>query len=873
VTEIDVSKLSAVEKRQILKEFASREKSKHLNKSVLEPTQRELQLAELLEDSLFPKQKAFFTSQARRRVGFCTRRAGKCLAEGTLVATPSGPRPIESLAPGDAIYGWNSDDTVSVAHVVQMHDQGIKDVVDLRSNSTTVATCTPDHVWLTCHVRYPDWRKQRAVKDFYQGCKIVRKEVRSALGQVHEPHAYALGALLGDGCGKGSGLQISSEDHLIPDRVAEDLGTHAAKATGENHTWLIKTSYPRTAAQLCHHYGEWCRGRLAHEKLCDLDIIKTWDRESGLAFLAGLLDTDGSVGAACGKRLSIRIAMQAKEVIDAVDYLLAALFMVTPRRGVDKRKRYKNGAVHQVAITNSTEAARILKALDPYIVTPRKKYRAEYEALAHINAAYTGVSVRHAGQKRCFDITVDNETNLYLLANGLITHNTIGAAKKFLINMLRNPTHSCLYLAQTAKAARLYMWKELKRLQIEHGLPFRFNETNLWMEHERGGGRLVLAGADKADEIEKFRGPNWMLAVLDEAASFGAHIENLIMEVIGPALRDHGGHLIMIGTAGKHKAGVFYEAAHGLRKRKSTGEPLWELHKWSLVDNPYLDKDARDLDLIMDEEGFSGPEDPRFKREYLGIWDIGDGERMFAYEPGKNDFDGELPGRHDWRYWAGVDFGWNDDSAICVVAWAPTSRKVYVVETWAAPRQYADDIASRLMELKSRFGITRIVGDCGGYGKGVAMQIQRDYGIYIAQARKTDKLSFVEFVNSAFLRGDIQIKRGDKLGKQLSEVSWNQTRTNAGNHERDDLVFSMVYVWRAVKDAGAGRKELEQKPTETPAVRREMQDKLETIKNSKPGRFKEEEDKPWYIKIGSPIAVAGTNHNRRTAWRDMLKNG
>lgn len=447
---------------------------------------------------------------------------------------------------------------------------------------------------------------------------------------------------------------------------------------------------------------------------------------------------------------------------------------------------------------------------------------------------------------------------------------TLGAAKLFLATLLRHPTQLCLYLAQTARMSRLYMWKELRRICIEEDLPFTFNETSLWMAHNRGMGKLILAGADKADEIEKFRGPNWRLAVLDEAASFGAHIENLIMEVIGPALRDHGGHLLMIGTAGKHKEGVFYEAAHGLRKRKSTGEPLWELHKWSLVDNPYLDADARDLDLIMDEEGFSGPDDPRFKREYLGEWDIGDGERLFAYTAEANDFDGPLPGRHDWRYWAGVDFGWHDPSAIVVAAWAPTCRQVYMVETWSDSHQYADDIASHLLELKARYGITRFIGDTGGYGKGPAEQIRRDYAIYIQTAQKGDKINFIEFVNSAFLRGDIKVRAGGQLAKQLGRVAWNESRTNAGNHARDDICMAMCYVWRAVKNAGAGRQILEARPDEHAAVRQENQEKLATIKASSPQGGQKED--AWYL-AARKQQTAGPHPRGRKTWRQILQSG
>ena len=45
-----------------------------------------------------------------------------------------------------------------------------------------------------------------------------------------------------------------------------------------------------------------------------------------------------------------------------------------------------------------------------------------------MNDTYVGVSIHPAGRQQCYDITVDNDTSLYLLANGMVTHNTIGTA-------------------------------------------------------------------------------------------------------------------------------------------------------------------------------------------------------------------------------------------------------------------------------------------------------------------------------------------------------------------------------------------------------------------------------------------------------------
>ncbi len=381
---------------------------------------------------------------------------------------------------------------------------------------------------------------------------------------------------------------------------------------------------------------------------------------------------------------------------------------------------------------------------------------------------------------------------------------TIGAAIWLAVDLLRNPAGLNLYLAQTAGVARVYMWRELRMLSDRWGLPFTFNETNLVMKHKRGGGMLLLRGADKADEIEKLRGPKWRKVCLDEAQSFGDWVEPLLNEVLGAALRDEGGELIMQGTAGKRKEGAFYEACHGLKKRRN-GEPVYELHKWTLQDNPYLSELARDEGEIIDDEGYSGPDDPRFLREYKGQWVIGDEERMFAFDERINVYDGALPTGHNFKTGFGVDFGWHDMTAFVVGQWSQTYGTFYVPETWGKRHQYTDDVAAKAMELGFKYDSKLYIGDTGGYGKNVAVHLARDYRIHMIQAQKREKFDHIAFFNSALRRGEIKIRRGDPIIKQLQQVAWNDTRTDAANHSRDDLVFALVYIWRFAKNHGLGK--------------------------------------------------------------------
>jgi hypothetical protein len=463
-------------------------------------------------------------------------------------------------------------------------------------------------------------------------------------------------------------------------------------------------------------------------------------------------------------------------------------------------------------------------------------------------------------QRKFFESTANRRIGFCTRRSG----KSVGSVIYFLCTMLEHPKALCLYVAQTSKAARLYVWKELHEYQRMYDLPFEFNENNLWMKHKRGGGTLVLVGADKADEIEKLRGPKWKVAILDESASFGSFMENLILEVIGPALRDENGHLLMIGTAGRKKTGIFYEAAHGLRKRRD-GTPVYELHRWSLIDNPYLTDDAKDLDLIMEEEGLSA-EDPRFLREYRGIWAAGDSERVFSgYKPETSDYD-ELPPEHVWKHLLGLDFGWDDENAIAVIAYSETSRVIYCRETWARRNAYSDEIADKIFDFRAKYQVHRYIGDVGGYGKAIQMQLARDYQILVQPAKKHEKLAYIEFLNSAFLRGDMLIYRNDKVSRELLEVSWNDDRTDIKNHEKDNRAMALVYGWRYAKFAGAGRRDLPVRDGEDPMKALAIKQKLDVLRK----KDDHEERVKWYLRDSHSGPDGAPNRSLGGPWGDLV---
>lgn len=366
---------------------------------------------------------------------------------------------------------------------------------------------------------------------------------------------------------------------------------------------------------------------------------------------------------------------------------------------------------------------------------------------------------------------------------------TTGAAIKLLVTLLLEPRSVSLYVAKSTTIVRDQIWPELKTLVAEYDLPFEFNETQLRMQHKRSTGRAIFRGASDTSQLDKLRGlgvgGTFVLAILDESGTFGTEMEKLVVSVISPGLRDRGGELLLVGTPGYFPEGLFFEASEGLRKN-------WVRRRWTLQDNPFLNEHAKSLSAIRTEEGLTA-DDPVYIREWLGEYCLNTKVQMFEYNPKINGFRGEYP--NGLTYILGVDLGWTDETAIVAIGVDLVTRKTWAVESWAASEQDSDQVAAKLVEFQTKYRPTRIVGDTGGYGKGVAMPIWRHYGIFIEQADKLGKLNHVEFLNSAFRRGDCMVNMDDGLAFELPRILWAENKRDAHNKAKDNRGMAHLYAW------------------------------------------------------------------------------
>lgn len=362
-----------------------------------------------------PKQEEVFKDVTNLHV--IVKAGNQCLAENTEVITTKGIKYIQDIKVGDYVY----DEKGNPIRVIDTFSNGIKEVHELTNRNMILAEATKEHVFLTKDSSKPNRPYlERNVGRFRRDIAIKRVEVNSGLGDIQEDHAYIIGAIAGDGCCRDErkDIIISSSDEAVVKYISDKLNTTYNKQKG-NYSWNIK-------ATTFNYYEEWLKGKYAHEKIIDLDIIKTWNRESLLNLVAGIIDTDGSIYVDKWNTICIRCEMQAINYIEVLQYAFIALWQAPSNIQICDRDKYVNGATHTIKLSNNIYTKRALKELTKYLKVERKQWKTEYNKLESkkSNKEWIGIKVKGSRRVNTYDIYVNSDTNLYLLANGLVTHNS-----------------------------------------------------------------------------------------------------------------------------------------------------------------------------------------------------------------------------------------------------------------------------------------------------------------------------------------------------------------------------------------------------------------------------------------------------------------
>ncbi len=366
---------------------------------------------------------------------------------------------------------------------------------------------------------------------------------------------------------------------------------------------------------------------------------------------------------------------------------------------------------------------------------------------------------------------------------------TYGCAAKLLDVALSKPGCVALYITLSRINAKRIIWETLKQLNAQHrlgGIPL---DGELCVAFPNGS-RVYLSGCADSSEVDKFLGLPIGIVIIDEAQAFPAFLERLVDEVLSNALIDYDGQLVMIGTPGPVPIGYFHDCAT---------KPDWAHHTWTVFDNPYIEqKSGKTPQKLLEEElarrGVS-IDDPVVQRNWFARWVLDTNSLVFNYDADRND----RPALGHQHHVIGLDFGFDDADAICVLGWSDDAPELDLVYEWVGAKQGITPLMERVQATYEKYSPLAVVADTGGLGKKIADEIQTRTGIPIEAAEKERKLEHIELLNDAMRTKRLFAPKSSRFAQDCHLVEWdrsNPEKPKISERFHSDICDAVLYAYR-----------------------------------------------------------------------------
>ena len=374
-----------------------------------------------------------------------------------LVATPNGFVQMGSLKVGDEI--WNPDGKTT--KVLEIYEQGFKDVYKLTLADGRSVRCGADHLWeVVCannHFKHKVLTTHDLLNNgLYNQCTVKGKrynaykyylpaiEPLQYSKKQQDIPAYVLGALLGDGAITKRTPKISSVDQEILDRIQCLLGDGFEFKYDPTTT----CEYRIIDKERFLHKDEFENGQYGVNRLhrwidqlglcvsCAYKFIpdqyKYGSIEQRYELIRGLMDTDGYIS----KDGGMSFVNTSKYLIDDFVEVLRSLGILC---SVSKRAPGKGGTHNGRAIFGTKFSYVVYIKGNPDIFhLSRKRNRIKKNRKFSNKVAITNIEYLGEQEKqRC--IFVSNENHLYLTRDYIPTHNSFKGASMLVRNYMLIP--------------------------------------------------------------------------------------------------------------------------------------------------------------------------------------------------------------------------------------------------------------------------------------------------------------------------------------------------------------------------------------------------------------------------------------------------
>lgn len=345
-----------------------------------------------------------------------------------------------------------------------------------------------------------------------------------------------------------------------------------------------------------------------------------------------------------------------------------------------------------------------------------------------------------------------------------------------------------LYFCKTQETARNVMWLHIMLPILEmHQIRYKYNKTRQEITFENQS-VIKLTGADATEhQIEKVLGGKYKKIVFDECQIIQNDLQRWIEHRLGPAMIDQNGTICMLGTSGDYMGDHYWYNTTKLENPT----PGWSGHRWTWADNPHMAHAVqKELDKLtkLDKDFINSI---GYKQEWLCEWVVETSARVYKYDQTKNALKDEeiiksIKNKDpEWKFVIGLDFGFNDATALVVGAYSKFRPECYIVDSIKKTDLLTHQTAELLMEWREKYKPVLMVGDAQNLT--LVEDLRTTYRIPIVAAKKLGKEMHIASMNSDFRRGMIRVieQNNRALIKEWDELVWNEKQRMKGFYTED----------------------------------------------------------------------------------------
>lgn len=531
-------------------------------------------------DGIYYRAHYLYQCRDKGRHGFelAKRGAGKAHPYNEKVYTPNGIKEWGDIQVGDFLYGDEGD----ITRVIDIPFDDIAPIYEIELANGNTIQCSEGHLWkVLCHNRgeiilstkelLSVYKKKRKIgyhnpSGYELTCSIpVSKGVDFPYKET-KIDPYTFGLLLGDGCFRRNNVNrahftSSDEDFEIYKNI---IPYNWFKLTN------TKFGYSLTIGKfidILKDYGLYFKK--SEDKFIP-DEYKYNSRAVRINILKGILDADGTVD-----KGRIEICLTSRQLIEDIKWLCASLGINYTNCRIkhtwynDKEGNRKICLdAYRMSIFSEIPLFNLPRKLEIWKNRPHTSYaKSKYRGTKIVN-------IKYIGDKKAKCVTVDNESNCYLINNFIVTHNSYYAGsmlgKRFILGESEKVRKKvqCVVTASERKYIQganqiLDMFQfyidfcanntEFPRQRLAssiQGLNWVMGYIDSETMTRRGSENSVIGITSKDDE-SKLRGSRGVLYLLEESGTFPRLLN--LYQVLRPSVEDGNsvfGLIYGYGTAG-----------------------------------------------------------------------------------------------------------------------------------------------------------------------------------------------------------------------------------------------------------------------------------------------------------------------------------